>query len=101
MTGVIDETKYGALLAEVLPRRIETEAENERYLKIVEQMIDKGSENFSPEEDKLFDLLTMLIAEFEEKAYPIKEVPPNERLQFILEQRDMKQKDLIPLFGSE
>lgn len=101
MTGVIDETKYGALLVEVLPRRIETEAENERYLNIVERMIDKGSENFSPEEDKLFDLLTILIEEFEEKTYPIKEVPPNERLQFMLEQRDLKQKDLIPVFGSK
>ncbi len=101
MIGVFDETKYGALLMEVLPRRIETEEENDRYLKIVEQMIDRGSENFSPEEHKIFDLLTILINEFEEKAYPIRDVPPNERLQFLLEQRGMKQKDLIPLFGSE
>ncbi len=63
--------------------------------------MDKGSENFSPEEDKLFDLLTMLVEDFEEKTYPVGNVAPNETLKIMLEQRDMKQKDLVPLFGSE
>jgi HTH-type transcriptional regulator/antitoxin HigA len=101
MQIAINEKKYGTLLAEVLPRRIETEAENDRYLMIVEKMIDKGTQNFSPEEDKLFDLLTMLIEEFEEKAYPMPDVAPHERLKYILEERGLKQKDLAPVFGSE
>ena len=101
MQTVINDKKYGALLTKVLPRRIETEEENKRYLAIVEKMIDKGAENFSPEEDKLFDLLTMLIEEFEKKAYPMPGVPANERLKYILKERGMKQKDLVPLFGSE
>ncbi len=101
MQTVINDKKYGTLLTKVLPRRIETEEENDRYLAIVEKMIDKGAEKFSPEEDKLFDLLTMLIEEFEKKAYPMPRVPANERLRYILEERGMKQKDLVPLFGSE
>lgn len=35
MQTVIDDKKYGTLLTKVLPRRIETEEENERYLAIV------------------------------------------------------------------
>ncbi|MDQ3375178.1 MAG: helix-turn-helix domain-containing protein [Acidobacteriota bacterium] len=101
MQTVINDKKYGTLLTKVLPRRIETEEENDRYLAIVEKMIDKGAEKFSPEEDKLFDLLAILIEEFEKKAYPMPSVPANERLKYILEERGMKQKDLVPLFGSE
>ena len=101
MQTVVNEKKDGTLLTKILPCRIETEEENDRYLAIVEKMIDKGAENFSPEEDKLFDLLTMLIEEFEKKAYPMPTVPANERLQYILEERGMKQKDLVPIFGSE
>lgn len=63
--------------------------------------MNKGAENFTPEEDKLFDLLTFLIEDFEEKAYPIPDLPPNEILKFFLEDRGMKQKDLVPVFGSE
>lgn len=101
MQTLIDNRKYGTLLAEILPRRIETEEENDRYLTIVEKMMDKGAVNFSPEEHKIFDLLVTLIEDFEAKEYPMPSVPANERLQYILEERGLKQKDLIPLFGSE
>lgn len=97
----INNVKYGELLLNVLPQKIETEEENERCLKIVEKLFDKGAENFTPEEHKLFDLLTLLIEDFEEKAYPIEDVPPNEVLKMLLEDRGMKQKDLVPVFGSE
>ncbi|MDQ3633599.1 MAG: helix-turn-helix domain-containing protein [Acidobacteriota bacterium] len=97
----INNVKYGELLLDVLPKKIETEEENERCLKIVEKLFNKGSENFTPEEDKLFDLLTLLIEDFEEKAYPISNAPPNEVLKMLMEDRGMKQKDLVPVFGSE
>ncbi len=96
----INNVKYGELLLDVLPQKIETEEENERCLKIVEKLFDKGAENFSPEEDRLFDLLTLLIEDFEEKAYLIPDAPANEVLKMLLEDRGMKQKDLVPVFGS-
>lgn len=101
MTGTINETKYGSLLAQTLPRKIETEAENERILKIIENLMRKGEDNVSPEEETLLVLLSELVEDFEEKAYPMPNVPANEILQYILEERGLKQKDLIPLFGSE
>ena len=102
MHDAVDKIKYGKLLAEVLPCRIETEEENERYLEIVEKMIDKKAENFSPEEDKLFDLLVTLIEEFEETAYPMGEnSSPLSRLKFMMEQNNLKQADLLDIFGSK
>lgn len=97
----IDDKRYGKLLLNVLPRKIETEEQNEHYLEIVEKMIDKGAANFSPEEDVLFDLLVTLIEGFEEKAYPMAEISPCERLKYLLEEKDLKQKDLASVFGSE
>jgi HTH-type transcriptional regulator/antitoxin HigA len=97
----VDSKKYGELLAEVLPCRIETEKENEHYLKIVERMMDRGAEKFSPEEDKLFDLLVTLIEEFEEEAYPMGNSTPRDMLLFLMEQQDLKQTDLLGVFGSK
>ena len=101
MRDTVDKKKYGKLLAEVLPRRIETEEENEHYLKIVEQMMKKGAENLSPEEDKLFDLLVTLIEDFEEEAYPTGNASPHDVLLHLMEAQDLKQADLLDVFGSK
>lgn len=102
MRDAINKIKYGKLLAEVLPGRIETEAENERYLEIIEKMIDKKAEKFSPEENKLFDLLIDLVEKFEEQSYPAGETAsPLSTLKFMMEQHDLKQSDLLEIFGSK
>lgn len=63
-----DSAKYRKLVAEAMPVVIETEAENERLLAIVEPMMRR---KLSPEEAKLFDLLVKLIEDFEERHYPM------------------------------
>ena len=90
---------YARLLTQTLPGIIETEAENERMLAIIEGLIDK--EKLSPDESKLLKLLTRLVEDFEERAYPMRNLLPAEVLKFLLEERGMKQKDLVPVFGSE
>ena len=65
----------GELLLDVLPRPIETEAENERALAVVDRLMSKGEDNLTPEETTLLELLVQLIERFEEKAYPIPEAP--------------------------
>ncbi|MDX2042880.1 MAG: transcriptional regulator [Acidobacteriota bacterium] len=63
-----DSAKYRKLVAEAMPVVIETEAENERLLAIVEPMMRR---ELSLEEAKLFDLLVKLIEDFEEQHYPM------------------------------
>lgn len=92
---------YGQLLTDTLPRVIETEEENERFLQVIKALMRKGEDKLSPEEESLLDLLSNLVEDFEGKAYPIEDVAPNEILKFFLEDRGMKQKDLVPVFGSE
>ena len=92
---------YGQLLIDTLPRVIETEEENERFLQIIKKLMRNGEDKISPEEESLLILLSNLVEDFEEKAYPIPDSPPNEILKMFMEDRGMKQKDLVPVFGSE
>ncbi len=102
MTGTINNTKYAEILTTALPRKIETEEENERVLKIVESLMSKGEDNLSPEEETLLILLSDLIEDFEEKAYPEvgKSSTPRDVLAFLMEQHELKQKDLVAIFSS-
>jgi len=95
----IDRQKYGKLLAQTLPAVIETDAEYEHLLAEIEKLIDK--EDRSPEEDKLFDLMTALVERFEEENYSIPDAPPHEVLQELMRSRGLKQRDLLGIFGSD
>jgi HTH-type transcriptional regulator / antitoxin HigA len=91
---------YGELLLDVLPRPIETEAENERALAVVDRLMSKGEDNLTPEETTLLELLVQLIERFEERTYPIPEAPGYRALQTLMKSRGLKQADLLPIFGS-
>ncbi len=98
---MIDKTKYGGLLATTLPRKIETEEENERILEIIKNLMKKGEENLSPEEDTLLVLLANLVEDFEDRAYPMAEnTDPLGTMLFLMEQHSLKQIDMVDVFGS-
>ncbi len=97
MAAKFDAARYRRLVARAMPVIIETEAENERLLAIVEKMM---SRDLSLEEERLFSLLVKLIEDFEARHYPMGEVAPYEMLKFLMEQRDLRQKDIVHLFGS-
>lgn len=94
----LNQLKYAALLVETLPRPIETEAENERALKVVEQLLAKP--RLSIEEENLLELLSCLIRAFEDQHYAIPKAPPERVLRLLIENRGLKQADLLPLFAS-
>ena len=96
----MDPTRYKRLLSQTMPVIIETEAENERMLKVIEKIMDKG-ENLSPEEEKLLKLLTRLVEDFEERYYHPRDASPLEILQHLMESREVKQTHLWEVFGSK
>jgi HTH-type transcriptional regulator/antitoxin HigA len=96
----LDVKAYGRLLAKFAPKVIQNEAENEAALAIVEGLILKGDSNCSPEEEAALELLSSLVARFEETAYPIPDVEPREVLQHLMEHNDPKAGDLSGIFGS-
>jgi len=98
-TGRASAQKYAQLLATALPKPIETEAENERALEIVNYLMSKGEKKLTAEERWLLRMLVRLVEDFEEKAYAIDEAPPRAVLKMLMEDRGLKQIDLAPLFG--
>jgi HTH-type transcriptional regulator/antitoxin HigA len=96
----IDPARYKRLLSQTMPVIIETEAENERMLKAIEKLMDKG-EGLAPEEEKLLKLLTMLVEDFEERYYQPRDATPLEVLQHLMESREVKQTHLWDVFGSK
>lgn len=96
----VDRRKYGRLLARALPVVIETEEENERMLAEVAKLLRKGEDNLSPEELALLDVISTLIEQYEEKAYLIPDAPPHQVLKSLMENRGLRQKDLMHIFRS-
>ena len=97
--ATLTETAYGALLSQVQPRVIKTEAENERMIAKLEAL-DTLGRPLTREEVALADLLTVLIQQFEEVHYPLGHASPLDALRELMEVRNLRQRDLIPVFGA-
>ena len=100
MTLIFNSDKYANLLSQYQPRLIRTEEENNKALAIVEELMHRP--NRSLEEDELYELLITLIEKFEQDYYlPGKASSPCSLLLFLMEQRNLKQSDLVNAMGSE
>lgn len=97
--AMIDEAAYGKLLLRALPRVIKTAEENERIVAELEELDTRGRP-LTPEEENLAELMTLLVRQFEETRYPLGHAEPLEALRILIEDRSMRQRDLIPVFGS-
>jgi HTH-type transcriptional regulator/antitoxin HigA len=93
------ENAYAALLASFRPVAIETEAENERALAIVAELM--GRPVLSRAEKALLKLLAILIEHFEQAHYSLGEATVAETLEELMRARGMTAKDLWPVFGSK
>ena len=102
LTAIIDEKRYGRLLAKTVPRVITTEEEHGRALALIESLMEKGERSLSLEEDALLDLMTNLVRDYEATAYPPRaKSRPHEMVAFLLEQRGLRPSDLWPVVGSK
>ena len=97
--ATIDEAAYGKLLARALPRVIKTQAEAERIIAELERLDTRGRP-LTPEEENLAELMTLLVRQFEASKYPLGHAGPLEALRVLMEDREIRQRDLIPVFGS-
>jgi HTH-type transcriptional regulator / antitoxin HigA len=80
------------------PKVIKTTVEHERALARIEELFT--AKPGTPEGDDL-ELLLLLVETYEAKEYPIDLPDPIEAIRFRMEQAKLKQKDLIPIFGSK
>lgn len=93
---------YAGLLAKTVPAVITSPEEYDRLEDVFKSLMDKGEDNLSPEEDRLFDLLANLLEDYERRTLPpLEKSSPLETLKYLMQERDLKQKDVVELFGSQ
>jgi len=78
-------------------RIIRTEEDYRLALKRLDDIFDAPVG--SPEGDEA-EILGLLIEKYEKENYPVEAPDPVEYIKFIIDQRDLKYKDLIPIFGT-
>ncbi len=99
MTLTFNPEKYKELLARHLPKVIKTEAENEKALAIVKELMHRQQR--TPEEDELYELLIFLIGNFEKSFYLQESTTPHSMLLFLMEQQSVNKKDIARILGSD
>ena len=64
------------------------------------ERLDTFGRLLTPEEERLAELMTLLVRQFEESHYPLGHAEPVEALRVLMEDRGVRQRDLISIFGS-
>ena len=98
MTLTINSEIYSQLLSKYQPRIIQTGAENEKFLEVVEELLAR--KNLTPEENTILDLLVKLIEDFEDKHYQLNKSTPTSRMLHLMEAQEKTKESLEQVFGS-
>ncbi len=97
----LDQEQYCHLLAATRPAIVKSEPHNNRLLTCIENLMEKGENNLSPEEDSLLELLVILVHDFEQRQYSIPAIPPHQMVSYPLQQQGFQPGNLLPLLGSK
>jgi HTH-type transcriptional regulator / antitoxin HigA len=81
------------------PTPITSERQHEEYLSVLDKLASK--ENPTKEEEKYAEVLMTLIDAYEEEHHSISDASPVEILRTLMVANDLRQKDLVPIFGTE
>jgi HTH-type transcriptional regulator / antitoxin HigA len=89
---------YEQLLVDVLPARIETDAQYGAIHTRFGELLRKARRTKA--EERLMDLLAVLIEDFDRRnSLPPDDGTPSERLRFLMEHSARPSADLLPVFG--
>ena len=79
-------------------RKITTTSEHTRALERIDELMD-----IAEDDPRIYELmyLSNIVADYEDAVYPIPETTPADIIWFMMTQKNIKQKDLIPILGSE
>ncbi|MEZ4869023.1 MAG: hypothetical protein R3C14_47315 [Caldilineaceae bacterium] len=90
---------YANLLDYFAPRPIENDEQYWTIQAVIDQLL--AEEQLSADGQSYLDLLAMLLESYDEAQATIPELRGVELLQTLIEESDLKQKDLLPIFKHE
>jgi HTH-type transcriptional regulator / antitoxin HigA len=94
-----DGDRYLALLMQFPPRPITSADDLEATQAVIDRLLD--SPTLAPEETDYLNLLGLLVHEYEERHVLIPDLQGVELLKALIQELDLKQKDLVPIFKTE
>lgn len=94
-----EPNSYIELLQKFPPRPIKSEADFLAVQKVIDTLLDSGE--ITPEKQEYINLLGILVHEYEEKHVSIPDLSGVELLKALIDEFNLKQKDLIPIFKTE
>ncbi|HUJ81725.1 MAG TPA: hypothetical protein VLW83_07570 [Candidatus Acidoferrales bacterium] len=81
------------------PTPIKSERQHAEYLSVLNRLASKVDPTC--EEEKYAEVLMTLIEAYEEEHHSVPDSSPLDVLGALIEANDLRQKDLVPIFGSE
>ncbi|HEX5483769.1 MAG TPA: transcriptional regulator [Terriglobia bacterium] len=81
------------------PTPITSERQHQEYLSVLDKLANE--ENPTSEEKKYAAVLMTLIEVYEEEHHSMPDASPVEVLRTLMDANNLRQKDLVPIFGSE
>lgn len=79
---------------------IKTDDELHAALEELDVLMDLGQERTQHQED-MYDLLALVIEHYESQRFYFEEPDPVDMIEFEMDQRGLRQRDLIPYLGSK
>jgi len=96
---IILTLKQLAMKVKVIKTEIEYESACQRIYELMHASEKPAVPGTSIAEE--LDLLSLLVEKYEREHYPIQAPDPVEAIRFRMEQMNLKQKDIAPLFGGK
>lgn len=99
MTTGLNHKTYIELVEAFQPRPIKSEAEMIAAQKVIDSLIDRAP--LTLDEEDYLHVLGTLVYEYEQTLEPIPDIHGVELLKVLIEDNDLRQKDLVPIFKTE
>lgn len=90
---------YLELITSFPPRKITSEEELTRTQNIIDELLDQG--NLTPDERDYLHLLGLVVSEYEDQNYPIRDIYGVELFKVLIEELNLQFTDLISIFEDE
>jgi HTH-type transcriptional regulator/antitoxin HigA len=91
--------KYIQLLQKFPPRTITNDQQLEATQEVIDSLLDLAE--LTPEESDYLNVLGTLVFDYEQKNETIADIYGVELLKVLIAERNLRQKDLIPVFKTE
>jgi HTH-type transcriptional regulator / antitoxin HigA len=94
-------TAYKELVAEQPPQAIHSEKEHRQWQRVLRQILKKPEDQMTTAEERYLETIALLIEAYEKRHFPLPKVTPLEVLAELMIAHNLRQKDLVDVFGSE